>query len=190
MEKFFFPKTIFYLSNDPLSILKKCSLRFKIFIEILINLCCFNQAVKVHDFKSHGKSIWRITRGVLRILKNTRYRISHVLRKNSWVSQKGLKLTKSVTSGVIGVNARSITLFFDHNWVKTMVSNISKGRATYSSVYWARILEQSMGARNRVGIGLSYRPARLHRLAEFIPRSQFLGSLKVWQPTKYKMEKI
>ncbi len=28
----------------------------------------------------------------------------------------------------------------------------------------ARILEQSMGARNRVGIGLSYRPARLHRL--------------------------
>jgi hypothetical protein len=28
------------------------------------------------------------------------------------------------------------------------------------------ILEQSLGARNRVGIGLSYRPARLHRLAE------------------------
>ena len=26
-----------------------------------------------------------------------------------------------------------------------------------------------MGARNRVGIGLSYRPARLHRLAELIP---------------------
>jgi hypothetical protein len=29
----------------------------------------------------------------------------------------------------------------------------------------AGILEQSMGARNRVGIGLSNRPARLHRLA-------------------------
>ena len=27
------------------------------------------------------------------------------------------------------------------------------------------IFEQSMGARNRIGIGLSYRPARLHRLA-------------------------
>ncbi len=26
-----------------------------------------------------------------------------------------------------------------------------------------------MGARNRVGMGLSYRPARLHRLAESIP---------------------
>jgi hypothetical protein len=33
----------------------------------------------------------------------------------------------------------------------------------------AGILEQSMGARNRVGTGLSYRPARLHRLAESIP---------------------
>jgi hypothetical protein len=41
------------------------------------------------------------------------------------------------------------------------------------------ILEQSMGARNRVGIGLSYRPARLHRLAELIPSTQFLGVLKV-----------
>ncbi len=34
---------------------------------------------------------------------------------------------------------------------------------------WAGIFKQSMGARNRVGKGLSYRPARLHRLAEFIP---------------------
>jgi hypothetical protein len=33
----------------------------------------------------------------------------------------------------------------------------------------AGIFKQSMGARNRVGTGLSYRPARLHRLAEFIP---------------------
>jgi hypothetical protein len=41
------------------------------------------------------------------------------------------------------------------------------------------ILEQSMGARNRVGIGLSYRPARLHRLAGSIPSNRFLGSIKV-----------
>jgi hypothetical protein len=33
----------------------------------------------------------------------------------------------------------------------------------------AGIFKQFVGARNRVGIGLSYRPARLHRLAEFIP---------------------
>jgi hypothetical protein len=44
----------------------------------------------------------------------------------------------------------------------------------------ARISKQSMGARNRAGIGwLSYRPARLHRLAVSIPWNRFLGSLKV-----------
>jgi hypothetical protein len=37
----------------------------------------------------------------------------------------------------------------------------------------AGISKQSMGARNRVGIGLSYWPARLHRLAELIPWNQF-----------------
>jgi hypothetical protein len=39
------------------------------------------------------------------------------------------------------------------------------------------LIKQAIGARNRVGIGLSYRPASLHGLAESIPRS--LGSLKV-----------
>jgi hypothetical protein len=43
----------------------------------------------------------------------------------------------------------------------------------------AGIFKQSMGARNRVGIGLLYQPARLHRLAEMIPWNRFLGSLKV-----------
>ncbi len=41
------------------------------------------------------------------------------------------------------------------------------------------IFKQSMGGGNRVGIGLSYRPARLHRLAELIPLNRFLGPLKV-----------
>jgi hypothetical protein len=41
------------------------------------------------------------------------------------------------------------------------------------------ISKQSMGARNRVGIGLSYRPAKLHSLAELVPWNRFLGSLKV-----------
>jgi len=41
------------------------------------------------------------------------------------------------------------------------------------------ILEQSMGARNQVGIGLLYRPARLPRMAELILWNRFLGSLKV-----------
>jgi hypothetical protein len=42
----------------------------------------------------------------------------------------------------------------------------------------AGILEQSMGARNQVGIGLSYQPARLHKLAKSISWNQFLGSFK------------
>jgi len=43
----------------------------------------------------------------------------------------------------------------------------------------AGISEQSIGARNRVGIGLSYRPARLHSLEELVPWNRFLDSLKV-----------
>ncbi len=55
--------------------------------------------------------------------------------------------------------------------------------------YWiplacAGILEQYMGSRNRVGLGLSYRPARIHRLAESIPWNRFLGFLKNW---KYRL---
>ncbi len=38
-----------------------------------------------------------------------------------------------------------------------------------------------MWARNRGGIGLSYRPARLHRMAEFIPWNRFPGSLNVYK---------
>jgi hypothetical protein len=48
-----------------------------------------------------------------------------------------------------------------------------------SSSYRAGIFTESMGARNQGGIGLSYRPARLHRLAEFIPCYRFLGSINV-----------
>jgi hypothetical protein len=40
----------------------------------------------------------------------------------------------------------------------------------------AGIFKQFMEARNRGGIGLSYRPARLHSLAELVPWNRFLGS--------------
>ncbi len=43
----------------------------------------------------------------------------------------------------------------------------------------AGILKQSMETRNRVEIALSYRPARLHSLAELVPWNRFSGSLKV-----------
>jgi hypothetical protein len=47
----------------------------------------------------------------------------------------------------------------------------------------AGILEQSMGARNRVGIGLPYRPARLHRLAE-----SFFG-INAWAPSGVRLHR-
>ncbi len=43
----------------------------------------------------------------------------------------------------------------------------------------AGIFKKSMGARNWGGRGLSYRPAWLHRLADFIPWNRFLGSINV-----------
>jgi hypothetical protein len=43
----------------------------------------------------------------------------------------------------------------------------------------AGIFKQSMGARNRLGMGLSYWPARLHSPAELVPWNRFLDSLKV-----------
>jgi hypothetical protein len=49
----------------------------------------------------------------------------------------------------------------------------------YVSMPSAGIFKQSMGARNRVGIGLSYRPARIHSLTELFPGNRFLGSLRV-----------
>ncbi len=53
-------------------------------------------------------------------------------------------------------------------------STVSEGAGIEPS---AGILEQSLGAkRNRVGIGLSYRPIRLHRLAEL-----FFG-IDSWAP--------
>jgi hypothetical protein len=52
--------------------------------------------------------------------------------------------------------------------------SISRNGGEYSLESRAGIFKQSMGATNRVSIGLSYRPARLHRLAEFIPWNRFL----------------
>ncbi len=45
--------------------------------------------------------------------------------------------------------------------------------------YGAGIFKTYMGARHRVGIGLLYRPARLHGLAEFIPWYQFRGPINI-----------
>ncbi len=60
-------------------------------------------------------------------------------------------------------------------WGGVYKTYISKMMGSYCTVckycwYCAGIFKQNMGTRNRVGIGLSNRPAaRLHRLAELIP---------------------
>ncbi len=41
------------------------------------------------------------------------------------------------------------------------------------------IFKQSMGSRNQVGIGLSYRSASLYSLVELVPWNRFLFSLKL-----------
>jgi hypothetical protein len=58
-----------------------------------------------------------------------------------------------------------IKLFADDIFVYSPQIDIPSGRTSSDG-----ILEQSIGARNRVGIGLSFRPARLNRLAESIPK--------------------
>ncbi len=56
--------------------------------------------------------------------------------------------------------------------LKDFVGDVCSKSAT-SLVIRAGIFKQSMGSRNRVGIGLSYQPARLHKLAELIPSNRF-----------------
>ncbi len=51
--------------------------------------------------------------------------------------------------------------------------------ATIDTTSRAGIFKKSMGARNLGGIGLSYWPARLHRLAEFIRWNQFRGPINI-----------
>jgi hypothetical protein len=46
-------------------------------------------------------------------------------------------------------------------------------------LYSAGNFKQSIGDKNRVGIGLPYRPARLHRPAELIPWNRFLSSFEI-----------
>ncbi len=55
---------------------------------------------------------------------------------------------------------------------------------------WNFITVYSMEARNRVGIGFSYRPAGLHRLAELILWNLFLGCLKVLKYRLWKRLKL
>jgi hypothetical protein len=63
--------------------------------------------------------------------------------------------------------------------IRIRVGILIRIEANADAQHRAGIFKQSMGARNRVGRGTSYQPARLRRLAELIPWNQFLGSINV-----------
>jgi hypothetical protein len=65
-----------------------------------------------------------------------------------------------------------------HNCGLLLVNKAEVRLRIYSRV---KIFKQSMGTRNRVVMRLLYLPARLHRLAEFIPWNRFLGSINVYK---------
>ncbi len=67
------------------------------------------------------------------------------------------------------LSSTSLITISHHHWLNTVRLPTQVLIHAYSSQYCAGILKQSMGARNRVGIGFSYRPARLHSLAESVP---------------------
>ncbi len=60
-------------------------------------------------------------------------------------------------------------------------SMVARNRVGIWLSYRAGIFKQSMGARNQVGIGLPYRPARVHRLEELISWNLFMGFIEVQQ---------
>ena len=55
----------------------------------------------------------------------------------------------------------------------------ARNRVGIGMSYCAGIFKQAIGDRNRVGIGLSYWHARLHSLAALVPWNRFLGFFKV-----------
>jgi hypothetical protein len=71
-----------------------------------------------------------------------------------------------------------------YQWVFSFLRQLDylskgSGSALLHKLSSSGIFKQSMRARNRVGTGLSYGRARLHRLAELFPWNRFLGSMKV-----------
>jgi hypothetical protein len=71
-----------------------------------------------------------------------------------------------------------LKIFLDSRCLNPNTS-VKKNPLPTQKLYRAGIFKQSMRARNRIRRGLSYRPARLHRLAELNPWNRFLDSLKV-----------
>ncbi len=79
------------------------------------------------------------------------------------------------TCGIIAANPR----IGKNGMVRTVKQEVQDENGNSKQASRAGIFKKSMGARHRVGIGLSYRPARLHGLAELMPWNRFLSSINV-----------
>jgi hypothetical protein len=83
--------------------------------------------------------------------------------------------TRRQTTRVVFFIFYSLHYNEDYPHGKIIILSMDNGHPTHPLAFasCAEILEQSMGARNREGIGLSYRPARLHTGKDC--QNRFLG---------------
>jgi hypothetical protein len=103
-----------------------------------------------------------------------------------WSTIKKL-FRKRAVAGLAGLGKKfkrlqEVFLCIQYVWIEADrdVSGLYLHSATvYGLWISAGIFKHSMGARNPVGTGLSYRPARLGSLAELVPWNRLLGSLKL-----------
>ncbi len=72
-----------------------------------------------------------------------------------------------------------LDIFFNKAYAAIFKSTDFAGTIACPARFRAGIFKKSMAARHRVGIGLSYRPVRLNRLAELMPWNRFMGSINV-----------
>ncbi len=97
-----------------------------------------------------------------------------VYRDSWWTYQTGVDWQNTEPCYVSFHSAKGGRVWKIRENSPTSLFGVSKYNGRRRDWTCTEILEKSMGAMNRVGIGLSYRPARLHRLPEPIP-----GLLKV-----------
>ncbi len=139
--------------------------------------CSFTRETHVHSTVQYRAWIFKLLRPGHRLHGIDSWWEISVVEFDSWRHRfhvKELKTTELSSSYIVCGEWQSYwSTHFQH-------AIYDSRRQRMKADSWTGIFKQSMGARNRVGIGLSYRPARRHRLAEFIPWNLFpLGSINV-----------
>ncbi len=95
----------------------------------------------------------------------------HWFMKKTWSRKSRVRLPLTMLMACIW------SAFLASYWTTTSLTETPASVAC--TLYRAGIFKKSMGARHRGGIGFLYRPARLHRLSEFIPWNQRRGPINI-----------